>query len=105
MDKTGVKFLSKNIQIGLTIAGVLVTLLNIWVASKIAPIAQDIKSVATEVKADSVRIDTLEGTASLYLPRFVATEQNVTNLKESINRIESSQTRLETKIDTYLLKK
>ena len=53
------KAITKNIQLVITIGGVVVALLNIWVVTKLSPLAQDIAVLSQRVYAveDSQVID------------------------------------------------
>ena len=53
------KAITKNIQLIITIGGVVVALLNIWVVTKLSPLAQDIAVLSQRVYAveDSQVID------------------------------------------------
>ena len=92
-----------NFQVIVTLVGVASVLFNLYLGSKLAPVAQDIREVANIAKANDARLDTLGGTATTYLPQYIATQQQVINMSSSVQRIEASQIRLEQKFDTYLL--
>lgn len=94
-----------NFALFLAIAGVASTLFNLYLTSKLAPVAEDITSINQIVKAQDTRIGTLESTDSMYLPRYIATEQQVVGINASLNRIEAAQSRLEDKFDEILTKK
>lgn len=53
------KIVTKNIQLIITIGGVVVALLNIWVVTKLSPLAQDIAVLSQRVYAveDSQVVD------------------------------------------------
>lgn len=93
-DNKGNIFISilKNgrIQLFLTLAGVLVALLNVWIASRIAPLGQDIAVVQTHVSALE---NTLEDRPEL-LERFVIVETEVKGLSKKVDSIESKIDRL-----------
>ena len=91
-----------NAQLILAIAGVAVTLFNIWIATKLAPVAEDISTVAGQVTANDNRITEIENTVGLYLPRYIATEQQGVFLKDSVSRIEGAQIRIEAKLDRLI---
>lgn len=93
---------SGNLQIFITLAGVAVTLFNLWIASKLTPVANDINTITQKVSAQDVRLNDLENVSSLYLPRYIATEQQTISLKETVNRIESGMIRMEAKLDRVI---
>jgi len=59
MNNAMPKAITKNIQLIITIGGVVVALLNIWVVTKLSPLAQDIAVLSQRVYAveDSQVID------------------------------------------------
>ncbi|MCB1712584.1 MAG: hypothetical protein KDH96_08985 [Candidatus Riesia sp.] len=48
--------ISRRVQLGITVAGVVVALFNIWIATKLAPIAQDLAVLETRVSASEIQI-------------------------------------------------
>lgn len=93
-----------NLQIFITLVTVAIALFNLWISSKLAPVAQDIANVANTVKAMDGRVSTLESSTNLYLPRYIATEQQVAGMSASIARIEAAQIRSDQKLDTLILR-
>ena len=87
----------------LTIAGVAFSLLNFWIISRMAPFAQSLTAVTTEVSAMDLRLDLLERSMEEepdLLERFVIVEEQTKELNRNLLRIEASQLRLEQKIDS-----
>lgn len=50
-----IKQISKTAQVIITLAGVVVALLNIWIVTKLAPLAKDLAVVTTRVEAVELR--------------------------------------------------
>lgn len=88
-EKEYKNFIPKNIQILLTVAGVVVALLNIWIVAKLAPISENISVVSTKV-------DALQENQN----DFVGRPEWSQRLIEVNNRLD----RMESKIDRLLYK-
>lgn len=71
--------------------GTVVTLiLGAYLAYNLRPLYEDIRSIRAEVKAiQDNRAETLQ-----YIPRFIQTEQKVTDQGEQLDRIENKLDRL-----------
>jgi hypothetical protein len=82
----------------LQLVGFLFLVLNVWLATKLSPLAQNIDSVAVKVHAIE---ESLKGRPEL-IQRFVVAEQQVKDLRESIKEIKASQLRTEEKIDRLI---
>ncbi|HEX9061349.1 MAG TPA: hypothetical protein VF941_14310 [Clostridia bacterium] len=78
-------FLHQTVQIIVVCGGLAITLINIFVASKLAPLASDIATIAQKVQADDTRINTDEK----YIPQLIQLEQTVTDINPRLDRIES----------------
>lgn len=77
------EFFTKRVQFFLTLAGVAIALLNIWIASKLAPIAQDIAVIERQVSANEVRL----------VPR-TEIEGELENINHRLDRIENKLDRV-----------
>lgn len=87
-------FLHQTVQILVVIGGLAITLVNVFIASKLAPVATNIAIVAEQTQANTKRLNDDE----LYIPQFIELKQNVMGQKEQLNRIE---TRVDS-IDNFL---
>ena len=94
------EFFSKNaLTLTLQGVGVLVVFANLWVAVKLAPLAQDISSIATRVQAVENEQKTDDIRAEQLLPQFYVMQGSVGQIQIDIKDIKSAQLRIEDKID------
>jgi hypothetical protein len=62
------------------IAGLLVVFFNLWIASKLAPLTEDINTIQTEVKAIEGRQDVIKEDFEIYV-KETARELNIIDSK------------------------
>lgn len=91
-QKLDIKYLSPRIQLVLTIAGVAVTILNIWIASIMAPLVKDLAVLTSQVQASSSDIKDIQTT---YIQRNEWATRNAL--------IDNALGRMEGKIDSILV--
>ena len=80
------KSIPKNLQFLIAAGGVIVTLLNIWLAYKIAPLGQDIATI-------QIRVSAMEDQQDNYLTR--------NEWQISIEGVNKSLERIEKKLETF----
>lgn len=81
-DLSLVDFVKRN---AFQIFGLLVVAGNVWIAYQLAPLVGRVSAI--EVRA--ANIENRLNVDEQYIPRFVASEQKVSDMKEAIDRIES----------------
>lgn len=86
---------SKSLQVFLTVAGVAVAILNLWIASILAPLIKDIAVVSTQVKAAQEDIQVLRDSRGDLISRDEWTTRNTL--------IDTSLGRMEGKMDSIIL--
>lgn len=79
--------------------GVLVVVANLWIATKLAPLAQDLGSLSTRVSAVEQEQRSDDVRAEKLLPEFYIMQGQVTNIESDVKDIKSAQIRIEDKID------
>ena|SRR3990167_2980402 len=94
-------FIQKNgLQLAVSAIGLLVTVLNLYLASKLAPLAMGIRDLEFRVLA----IETRNVNIDPLVPRFIAAEEHLKSIDENIKDLKESQIRMEGKIDTFIIK-
>ncbi len=77
-------FQNSAVQIFIVVGGVAVTLVNMYIASRLAPISQRLDNIIVRVEAIEQR-----STENLPLiPRFIVVEEKVNNIERIVTRIE-----------------
>lgn len=74
-----------NVQTVITLLGVLVVILNLYLASKLTPISEDIRSVAGRVQA----IEDYRAQTAPLVERFIISEQKLLEMQSNIVDIKS----------------
>lgn len=72
-------------QKAVVLAGVAATLVNVYIAIKLAPLAENINSVTTRVEAIEKRNTNMD----LLVPRFIVVEAKVNDIQARVDRIEN----------------
>lgn len=80
------------------LASVLVLVANLFLANKLGPLVQDIDTLREQVHAMN---ESLQDRPAL-IQRFVVTEQQVKDLRETLKDMQNRETRIEDKIDHLL---
>lgn len=73
------------VQLAIVFGGVAITLVNMFIATKLAPIAENITTINQKVDANTQRVLNDEK----YIPQFVQLQQSVTDITPRLDRIES----------------
>lgn len=95
------QFLSKNsLALAVHAVGVVVLILNLWLAVKLAPLAQNLSSLTDRVSA----IEVSRSNTQPLIERFYKLEEHTDAIDQSLNRIETKLDKLDTKIDSRLYK-
>lgn len=76
-------------QLSLQAIGVLVLILNLWLTSKLAPLAEGIRELGGRVLALETKRSTDDGETKILLERFYKLEEKVSNIDKTTTRIES----------------
>lgn len=95
-ENSVVQFLSKNsLALAVHAVGVVVLILNLWLAVKLAPLAQDLDNVTTRVDA----IEVSRSNTQPLVERFYKLEEHTTSIDNSLIKIDHKLDKLEEKID------
>lgn len=89
-DSIGAFIRGNAFALSLQVISVVVLLANLWLATKLAPLAQNIDTVASRVDA----VEEYNTENKPLVERFIKLETNYTTLTGSITRIESKLDRL-----------
>ncbi len=93
MNETFKKILSHSaVQITIVLGGVAITLVNAWIAFKLAPLAENIRDVA-------IRVSALE---TVHNEDFKPLVNNYSSIYTSVQSIDRRIDRIENKVDTLL---
>lgn len=96
--KTIRDFVRQNgMQLSLQAIGVLVLILNLWLTSKLAPLAEGIRELGGRVLALESKRSVDDADTKVLLERFYKVEEKVGNIDRTTARIES-------KLDQHLYK-
>lgn len=84
------EFIQKNgMQISLQVIGVVVLILNLWLTSKLAPLAEGIRELGGRVFALETSRKEDNADTKLLLERFYKAEQKIEDIDRTTARIES----------------
>lgn len=90
------QFLSKNsLALAVHAVGVVVLILNLWLAVKLAPLAQSITDITTRVDA----METYRDANSPLIERFYKLEEHTNNIDNTLLKIEQKLDRMDEKLD------
>lgn len=89
-DSIGAFIKGNGFALSLQVISVVVLLANLWLATKLAPLAKDIDAVASRVDA----VEAYDTETKPLVERFIKLETNYSNLTDSLQRIESKVDRL-----------
>lgn len=83
-------FIQKNgMQLTLQAIGVVVLILNLWLTSKLAPLAEGLRELGGRVFALETKRSADDGDTKVLLERFYKLEEKVSNIDRTTTRIES----------------
>ena len=95
-ENSVVQFLSKNsLALAVHAVGVVVLILNLWLAVKLAPLAQNITDVTTRVDA----MEAYRVTNAPLIERFYKLEEHTNSIDNSLIKIDQKLDRMDEKID------
>lgn len=90
-------------QILVASIGLLITLVNVFIASTLAPISTRIDSLAVQVEALDAKQELDDETLKDLIPDVKVIQEQVKNIRTDINEIKQGQIRMENKLDNLLL--
>jgi len=93
-------FKKNSLQLTFQVVGIIVVLLNLWLATKLAPLAEGIRVL--NVKVDSVEAKTT--TTESKISSVDVLNAQMTDVQLNLNDIKSAILRLENKTDRIILK-
>lgn len=84
------EFIQKNgMQITLQAVGLVVLILNLWLTSKLAPLAEGLRELGVRVFALESSREVDNADTKILLERFYKAEQKIENIDRTTQRIES----------------
>lgn len=94
-----VNYIKNNtLTITVQVVGFIVIVLNLWLSSKLAPLAQNIDAIAKKADALEKKVDN----QSALIEHVDVIQQQVSDIQSNISDIKDQQTRIDEKIDKIL---
>jgi len=90
---------SNTLTITIQVVGFIVIVLNLWLSTKLAPLAQNIDSLTRKADALERKVDN----QSTLIEHVDVIQQQVTDIKTNLDDLKDTQTRMDEKIDRILL--
>lgn len=89
---------NNSLTITVQVVGFIVIVLNLWLSSKLAPLAKNIDSLTGKVDAVEKKVDN----QSTLIEHVDVIQQQVSDIQTNIGDIKGQQTRMDEKIDKIL---
>jgi hypothetical protein len=98
-EKLGSFITSNELQLSVQLVGIVAFVVNVWLATKLAPLALDLVSLTNRVANAENAIQKAELREERVIEKIESIETNVTTLVERVEAVKGSVSRIEDKLD------
>lgn len=91
-------------QLTIILGGLVVTMVNVYIAYRLAPLTQDLAVVVKQVDAESQNLQDHKVADNNIQTDFITTKTQVADILRRLGAMENTDIRIENKLDTLLLR-